>query len=114
MKTQSVQISIDSTVVELPSDAFLSLRWSNFIRVVWIITSLSTLGLIALSVPAYISQLGIITPIEVKAGALAGLSYDVPPGFEYAVDFAYMVVALAASLLCLLLAAVIFQRRADR
>src|SRR3712207_2167110 len=78
--------------------------WLAIARLAWATAALLFVGLFVASLRAYVLQLGTVTDME------RVLHMTVPPRFEFAIDVANMLAALAVGLLCFALAAVIFWR----
>lgn len=84
-------------------------------RVTWFVVAAIMLALLIASIPQYILSVGLVTEQEQAAGALLGPTslYSPSPGFEFWVDVFYNLFSFAASVLCLILAAVIFRIKSD-
>jgi signal transduction histidine kinase len=93
--------------------AQLGQPWLAAARFGWL--SLATLVIVILlaSIPAYINQLGLLTPAERLRLAVAGQPLTAPDPLEFWLDLANMIGQLASAAACLALGAVIFRRRSN-
>jgi signal transduction histidine kinase len=82
-----------------------------WVRAAWLLTALATVGLLLVSVPAYLAHLGLVTEVERIRLAVSGLPPDFTDPLEFWLDLASMIVQLASASACLALAAIIFWRR---
>lgn len=115
MTLKRVALPVPVAPTDADDIARLSRRGRVIARVTWFVVAALALGLLLSSIPQYILLVGIVTEQEQSAGAILGslLLFSPSAGFEFWADVVYNLLSLAASVLCLGLAVLIFQRKSD-
>jgi hypothetical protein len=91
-----------------PATTTLHGRWLIIARAAWVIVATLALGLFVTSIPAYVSNV-----LKLGQADWMGAPVAAPAGLVFALDLLGVLASLAAALLCLTLAGVLFWRRSD-
>jgi hypothetical protein len=91
-----------------PSATTLRGRWLLFVRAAWIIIATLALGLLVASIPGYASS-----ALTLGQASWMGAPVEAPAGLVFALDLLGVLASIAAVLVCLTLAVVLFWRRSD-
>lgn len=93
----------------------LSRRQQVFARAIWFSVAAFALALLLLSIPQYILLVGVVTEQERLASVLLGspLLFSPSPTFEFWVDVVYNLLSFSTSVLCLVLAMLIFRKKSN-
>jgi hypothetical protein len=91
-----------------PSATTLRGRWLLLARVAWVIIATLALGLFLASIPAYVSNV-----LTLGQADWMGAPVDAPSGLVFVLDLLSVLASIAAALVCLTLAVVLFWRRSD-
>lgn len=86
-------------------------RGRTLARVTWFVVAASMLALLIASIPQFVVLVGVVTEQEQSAAGLLGSLklFSPSPEFEFWVDVFYNLTSFIASVLCLVLAALIFR-----
>jgi hypothetical protein len=91
-----------------PSATTLRGRWLLLARAAWLIVATLALGLFLASIPAYVSNV-----LTLGQADWMGAPVDAPSGLVFVLDLLSVLASIAAALVCLTLAVVLFWRRSD-
>ena len=91
-----------------PSATTLRGRWLLLARAAWIIIATLALGLFLASIPAYVSNV-----LTLGQADWMGDPVEAPSGLVFALDLLGVLASIAAALVCLTLAVVLYWRRSD-
>ena len=91
-----------------PSATTLRGRWLRLARVAWLIIATLALGLFLASIPAYVSNV-----LTLGQADWMGAPVEAPAGLVFVLDLLGVLASIAAALVCLTLAVVLFWRRSD-
>src|SRR5215203_4111941 len=91
-----------------PSATTLRGRWLLLARAAWLIVATLALGLFLASIPAYVSNV-----LTLGQADWIGAPVDAPSGLVFVLDLLSVLASIAAALVCLTLAVVLFWRRSD-
>jgi hypothetical protein len=91
-----------------PSATTLRGRWLLLARVAWVIIATLALGLFLASIPAYVSNV-----LTLGQADWMGAPVEAPAGMVFVLDLLGVLASIAAALVCLTLAVVLFWRRSD-
>ena len=91
-----------------PSATTLRGRWLLLARAAWVIIAALALGLFLASIPAYVSNV-----LTLGQADWMGAPVDAPSGLVFVLDLLSVLASIAAALVCLTLAVVLFWRRSD-
>src|ERR671912_1909526 len=91
-----------------PSATTLRGRWLLLARAAWIIIATLALGLFLASIPAYVSNV-----LTLGQADWMGAPVKAPAGLVFVLDLLGVLASIAAALVCLTLAVVLFWRRSD-
>src|SRR5918995_361786 len=91
-----------------PSATTLRGRWLRLARAAWIIIATLALGLFLASFPAYVSNV-----LTLGQADWMGAPVKAPVGLVFVLDLLGVLASIAAALVCLTLAVVLFWRRSD-
>jgi hypothetical protein len=91
-----------------PSATTLRGRWLLLARAAWVIIAALSLGLFLASIPAYISNV-----LTLGQADWMGAPVEAPSGLVFVLDLLGVLASIAAALVCLTLAVVLFWRRSD-
>jgi hypothetical protein len=83
-------------------------RWLRFARAAWVIIATLALGLFLASIPAYVSNVLTLGQVD-----WIGAPIEAPAGLVFVLDLLGVMASIAAALVCLALAVVLFWRRSD-
>jgi hypothetical protein len=83
-------------------------RWLLLARAAWLIVATLALGLFLASIPAYVSNV-----LTLGQADWMGAPVDAPSGLVFVLDLLSVLASIAAALVCLTLAVVLFWRRSD-
>jgi hypothetical protein len=92
----------------LPSATTLRGRWLLLARVAWVIIATLALGLFLASIPGYVSNV-----LTLGQADWMGAPVEAPAGLVFVLDLLGVLASIAAALVCLTLAVVLFWRRSD-
>jgi hypothetical protein len=106
-REQSREIGRMSTRAS-PSATTLRGRWLLLARAAWLIIATLALGLFLASIPAYVSNV-----LTVGQADWMGAPVEAPSGLVFVLDLLGVLASIAAALVCLTLAVVLFWRRSD-
>jgi hypothetical protein len=91
-----------------PSATTLRGRWLLLARVAWVIIATLALGLFLASIPGYVSNV-----LTLGQADWMGAPVEAPAGMVFVLDLLGVLASIAAALVCLTLAVVLFWRRSD-
>ena len=91
-----------------PSATTLRGRWLLLARAAWLIVATLALDLFLASIPAYVSNV-----LTLGQADWMGAPVDAPSGLVFVLDLLSVLASIAAALVCLTLAVVLFWRRSD-
>src|ERR671912_647252 len=91
-----------------PSATTLRGRWLRLARAAWVIIAALALGLFLSSIPAYVSNV-----LTLGQADWMGAPVEAPAGLVFVLDLLGVLASIAAALVCLTLAVVLFWRRSD-
>src|ERR687890_1641964 len=91
-----------------PSATTLQGRWLRLARAAWVIIAALVLGLFLASIPAYVSNV-----LTLGQADWMGAPVEAPAGLVFVLDLLGVLASIAAALVCLTLAVVLFWRRSD-
>jgi hypothetical protein len=91
-----------------PSATTLQGRWLLLARAAWVIIATLALGLFLASIPAYVSNV-----LTLGKADWMGAPVEAPAGLVFVLDLLGVLASIAAALVCLTLAVVLFWRRSD-
>jgi hypothetical protein len=91
-----------------PSATTLQGRWLRLARAAWVIIAALVLGLFLASIPAYVSNV-----LTLGQADWMGAPVEAPAGLVFVLDLLVVLASIAAALVCLTLAVVLFWRRSD-
>ena len=91
-----------------PSATTLRGRWLLLARAAWLIVATLALGLFLASIPAYVSNV-----LTLGQADWMGTPVEAPAGLVFVLDLLGVLASIAAALVCLTLAVVLFWRRSD-
>jgi hypothetical protein len=83
-------------------------RWVVIARAGWVIIAILALGLFVASIPGYVSSV-----LSLGQNPSMGAPVDAPAGVVHALDLVGVLASIAAALLCMTLACLLFWRKAD-
>ena len=103
----------NSVSLDLRGDAGVSLqsRWLVAARAVWVFVFVLASGIFLASIPTYLLNVGVLADIERVHLSYMGLTHEFAAPYEYVFDLLNTSVSLGSSLLCLVLATVVFRRK---
>src|SRR5262245_42247611 len=107
---------VDASVPLTPSraPARLNAPWNAIGRVVWWLFAVASIGVLMASIPAFISQMGVMTPYELdnlRNVLPSGMSEDIFAPYESGVDLLVTVFTLVVSVVSIGLGIMIYWRR---
>src|SRR5215218_6707517 len=91
-----------------PSATTLRGRWLLLARAAWVIIATLALGLFLASIPGYVSNV-----LTLGQADWMGAPVEAPAGMVFVLDLLSVLASIAAALVCLTLAVVLFWRRSD-
>jgi len=91
-----------------PSATTLRGRWLLLARAAWVIIATLALGLFLASIPGYVSNV-----LTLGQADWMGASVEAPSELVFVLDLLGVLASIAAALVCLTLAVVLFWRRSD-
>jgi hypothetical protein len=91
-----------------PSATTLRGRWLLLARAAWVIIATLALGLFLASIPGYVSNV-----LTLGQADWMGAPVEAPAGLVFVLDLLGVLASIAAALVCLTLAVVLFWRRSD-
>jgi hypothetical protein len=91
-----------------PSATTLRGRWLLLARAAWVIIATLALGLFLASIPGYVSNV-----LTLGQADWMGAPVEAPAGMVFVLDLLGVLASIAAALVCLTLAVVLFWRRSD-
>ena len=91
-----------------PSATTLRGRWLIIVQAAWVFIATLALGLFVVSIPSYVSNVLTLGQVE-----WIGAPVEAPAGLVFVLDLIGVLASIAAALLCLTLAGVLFWRKSD-
>ncbi len=91
-----------------PSATTLRGRWLVIARAAWVFIATLALGLFVASIPSYVSNV-----LALGQAEWMGAPVEAPAGLVFVLDLIGVLASIAAALLCLTLAGVLFWRKSD-